>query len=120
MNEQPIQARQNGGILFAEREADAGSIEIIAGPEEMIASTYVCEVRIGPEAEGGYSAYAPQLPGAHSQGETEREASESIKEAIGGLIRSYLDSKEEIPWIDRSEVPRRQEGEMAKWVTINA
>lgn len=120
MNEQPIQAQLNGGILFAEREAEVGSIEIIGDSEGLTSSTYFCEVRIAPEEEGGYSAYAPQLPGAHGQGETEREASESIKEAVCGLIRSYLDSEEEIPWIDRSEVQRLQEGEMAKWVTIDA
>ena len=120
MNEEPIEEQLQGGILFAEREAEVDSIEIIAGPEEMISNTYVCEVRIGREAEGGYSAYAPQLPGAHGQGETEREASENIKEAVCGLIRSYLDSKEAIPWIDRSEVQCRQEGEMAKWVIVDA
>ncbi|EKD90850.1 MAG: hypothetical protein ACD_30C00077G0001 [uncultured bacterium] len=34
------------------------------------------------ESEGGYSAYAPDLPGCNSQGETFEEAKINIKEAI--------------------------------------
>lgn len=120
MTEEPIQAQQHSGILFAECEAEEGAIEIIAASEVLTSRAYVCEVRIVREEEGGFSAYAPQLPGAHSQGETEQEASENIKEAVGSLIRSYLGSNEEIPWVDRSTVGPRQEGEMAKWVTIDA
>ncbi len=120
MSEKPIQARQNTGILFAECEAEEGAIEIIAASEVLTSIAYVCEVRIVREKQGGFSAYAPQLPGAHSQGETVQEASKNIKEAVSSLIRSYLGSNEEIPWVDRSAVVLRQEGEMAKWVTIDA
>lgn len=120
MSEELIEAQPRSGILFTDQESEMVSIEQLDEGEKLTSNTYVCEVRIVREKEGGYSVYAPQLPGAHSQGETAQDASESIKEAIGSLIRSYLDSKEEIPWIDRSEVPPRQEGEMAKWVTIDA
>ncbi len=33
--------------------------------------------------EGGYTVYVPELPGCISQGETEKEALENIKEAMG-------------------------------------
>jgi predicted RNase H-like HicB family nuclease len=32
--------------------------------------------------EGGYHAWAPALPGCHSEGDTESEALERIREAI--------------------------------------
>ena len=35
-----------------------------------------------PQKEGGYTAYAPALPGCISQGETREEAIKNIKEAI--------------------------------------
>lgn len=34
------------------------------------------------QEEGGYTVYAPSLPGCVSQGETKEEALENIKEAI--------------------------------------
>ena len=120
MSEELIEAQSRSGILFADQESEMVLIEQLDEGEKLTSNTYVCEVRIVREKEGGCSAYAPQLPGAHSQGETEQEASENIKEAVGCLIRSYLDSKEEIPWIDRSEVQPCREGEMAKWVTVDA
>ena len=47
------------------------------------------------QEEGGYTVYVPALPGCTSQGETEEEAIENIKEAI----ELYLES-------DAEEVPR--------------
>ncbi len=47
------------------------------------------------QEEGGYTAYVPALPGCVSQGETEQEAIENIKEAI----ELYLES-------DTKELPR--------------
>ena len=35
-----------------------------------------------PQEEGGYTVYAPSLPGCISQGETREEALKNIKEAI--------------------------------------
>lgn len=34
------------------------------------------------ESKYGYDAHAPALPGCHSQGDTEQEALENIKDAI--------------------------------------
>lgn len=47
--------------------------------------------------EGGYVAYAPLLPGCHSQGETIEEVEENIKEAIEVYIESLRAHGEEIP-----------------------
>lgn len=43
------------------------------------------------QEEGGYMVYVPALPGCISQGETEEEAIENIKEAI----ELYLESDAE-------------------------
>ena len=40
------------------------------------------EIVLEPQEEGGYTVYVPSLPGCISEGETEEEAIENIKEAM--------------------------------------
>ncbi len=40
------------------------------------------KVVLEPAEEGGYTVYAPSLPGCISEGDTKEEALENIKEAI--------------------------------------
>ena len=54
------------------------------------------------ESEGGFAASVPGLPGCHSQGATEREAMESIADAI----REYL---EVVAELSRDKVVREVE-----------
>lgn len=44
------------------------------------------EVVLIPAEEGGYTAVAPALPGCISEGDTEEEALENIKDAIQGWL----------------------------------
>jgi predicted RNase H-like HicB family nuclease len=44
--------------------------------------TMTYKIILEREAAGGYSAYAPELPGCASQGETVAEATANIKKAI--------------------------------------
>ena len=46
---------------------------------------------------GGFSVYVPALPGCASQGETEREALENIKEAISVHLEGLLKDGMPIP-----------------------
>ena len=46
------------------------------------------KVVIEEEPEGGYSIFAPLLPGCASQGETVKEAIANIKEAISLYLES--------------------------------
>ena len=39
--------------------------------------------------EGGYTVYVPELPGCISQGETEKEVVENIKEAIDLYLNEF-------------------------------
>ncbi len=54
------------------------------------------------QSEEGFSASVPGLPGCHSQGETEKEALESIAEAIS----EYL---EVVAELSRGKVTREVE-----------
>lgn len=40
------------------------------------------------EADGGYHAFCPALPGCHSQGETVEEAADNVREAIEVYLES--------------------------------
>lgn len=44
------------------------------------------EVVVIPAEEGGYTVVAPALPGCISEGDTEEEALENIKDAIRGWL----------------------------------
>lgn len=61
-------------------------------------SHYECRIWITPEADGGFSTEVVSLPGVASQGETEGEAVENLKEAFRGAVESYQDAGQEIPW----------------------
>ena len=55
-------------------------------------SEYHYTILLYPEAEGGFSVDAPELPGCHTQGETVEEALANAKEAIE-LCIEYLKAK---------------------------
>ncbi len=46
------------------------------------------------KTEEGYSVYCPGLPGCWSQGDTENEALENIKNAIGEYLAAVSESIE--------------------------
>lgn len=49
------------------------------------------------EADGGYHAFVPALPGCHSQGDDENEAFENITEAMGVYVESLKAAGEPLP-----------------------
>ena len=52
------------------------------------------KVVLEPAEEGGFTVYAPSLPGCISQGETRKEALENIKEAIELYLEPVEDDVE--------------------------
>ena len=68
-----------------------------------------CEIRAVREEDGGYSIYAPELPGVVSQGDTLKDAITNIAEALHVAISCYLDGNEPIPW-ERSHDEHSPEG----------
>ncbi|HEY1243783.1 MAG TPA: type II toxin-antitoxin system HicB family antitoxin [Hyphomicrobiaceae bacterium] len=49
------------------------------------------------EADGGYSAHVPALPGCHSQGDTREEALANIREAIELYVETLRESGDAVP-----------------------
>jgi len=62
------------------------------------------KVVLEPQEEGGYTAYAPTLPGCVSQGETRDEAMANIKEAIELYLESLRERKVPLPQVEECEV----------------
>jgi Uncharacterized conserved protein len=65
-------------------------------------------VYLQPAEEGGYIVSCPQLPGCVTQGETEEEALEMIKDAIQGYIASLQKHGEPIPASVEESVARAE------------
>jgi predicted RNase H-like HicB family nuclease len=59
-------------------------------------------VVITPEEEG-FSAYIPCLPGCISQGDDVEDATANITEALVGVLASYKDRGEGVPYLDEPE-----------------
>jgi predicted RNase H-like HicB family nuclease len=74
---------------------------------------------ITKDEEGTYSAVALNLPGAGSCGDTEEDAISNAREAVLGVVASYLDAGEKIPWKDTwdADIPF---GAEQKWIFVYA
>ena len=83
------------------------------------ASAYQIEVRSSPEDDGRFSVYAPRLPGAHSEGDTEEHAIANMSDAVGELLRTYRDEKMPIPWRQEGDVKPPGSGERSKWILVS-
>jgi predicted RNase H-like HicB family nuclease len=68
------------------------------------------------EADGGYSASIAQLRGVHSQGDSLEEALANITDALEGVIETYHELDQPIPWEPPAQAPA---GAITKWVTVN-
>lgn len=81
-----------------------------ADPDAWKESTraYRCHILLTQEDDCGYSAIVLNLPGAGSCGDTEDEAVHNAREAVCGVIESYLADGEDVPWIDSltAEIPK--------------
>jgi predicted RNase H-like HicB family nuclease len=94
------------------------STPIAVNDYEQTKHAYECRVWFCPEADGGYSAIVPSLPGLATQGETIEEATENVKDAFRVLAAEYNESGSEIPW--RKEPDRtKPHGTIEKWILVN-
>ena len=78
-----------------------------------------CLVCLIPEEDGTWSALVLSLPGAGSCGPTKEEALDRVREAIDGLIESYQEDGETIPWCDPRPEQIPSNAELA-WIVVNA
>ena len=58
---------------------------------------YSYSVLYEADPDGGYVAFAPALPGCHTQGDTLEEAEKNIAEAIELYLECLVADKESIP-----------------------
>ena len=81
--------------------------------------SYRCHLALVRESDGEHSAIVLNLPGAGSCGATEEEAVANVREAVLGVIRSYLEDGMDIPWQDSdpTDIP---EGARQKWILVDA
>jgi predicted RNase H-like HicB family nuclease len=49
------------------------------------------------QAEGGYVAFVPSLPGCHTQGQTLEETELNVKEAVALYLESLISHGEPLP-----------------------
>lgn len=82
-------------------------------------NAYRCHVCLIPEDDGTWSAIVVNLPGAASCGDSEEEALLNVREALVGLIRSYLADEEAIPWCDTTAECIPQNAKQV-WIFVNA
>jgi predicted RNase H-like HicB family nuclease len=87
-------------------------------PSADIQISYRCHLAILCEDDGTYSAIVLNLPGAGSCGASEAEAIQNAREAAMGVISSFIEDGEEIPWVDASseQIP---EGAKQKWILVD-
>jgi predicted RNase H-like HicB family nuclease len=79
---------------------------------------YECCVHVCPDETTGFYAYAANLPGVVSEGETSEEAIEGIRDAFRGVVAVYRNSGEPIPWAENIEpIP---DGAVEKRIVVNA
>ena len=63
---------------------------------------YSYSVLYEADPNGGYVAFAPSLPGCHTQGDTLEEAEKNIAEAIELYLECLVADKEPIPEENKS------------------
>jgi predicted RNase H-like HicB family nuclease len=79
---------------------------------------FSCHICIIPEDDGTFSAVVLNLLGVGSCGSTEEEAVKNAREAICGVIESYQNHGETIPWCEAngSDIPNVAK---QKWIAVN-
>ena len=77
---------------------------------------YRCEVILETDETGGFTVFVPGLPGVASQGDTEADALENIREALAAALATYLAKGQSIPWVE--EDPTESSG-IRRWVVVH-
>ena len=80
---------------------------------------YECRMKLVPEDEGGFSAFAVRLPGIVGQGETREEAISDIAEAFAAAVSVYRELNTDIPWAEIGAGCSSPAGSVDLWVVVN-
>ncbi len=103
-------------LLESESKATSFMFDSVEWPQ---VSAYRCHICLIPEDDNTWSAIVLNLPGAGSCGDTEEDALTNVREAIRGVIESYKEAGEGIPWKDSmsENIPA---GARQTWILVNA
>ena len=82
-------------------------------------TSYRCHLAVVREDDGTYSVLVVNLPGAGSCGDTKAEAIANAREAVLGVIESYLEDNVPIPWLSVGSYPIPQGAEL-EWISVDA
>lgn len=79
---------------------------------------YCFHIALLREDDGTFSAIAVNLPGTGSCGSTKKAALENVREAAVGIIASYREDDENIPWLCLGDysIP---DGATEQWITVD-
>ena len=90
--------------------------EVVGSNDWFESRAYRCHVCVVRD-DDRWSVMVLNLPGTGSCGDTEQEAMENVREAIAGVIESYCEHDEEIPWTDSNadDIPV---GARHKWILV--
>ena len=84
--------------------------------EQIPPGTYACRAMVCEDEDGGFFAYATRLPGVVGEGETFKEAMQSVREGFESVMCDYL-SHGEIPW--QNEVIHEQGTLVSLSISVN-
>ncbi|MEX0938235.1 MAG: type II toxin-antitoxin system HicB family antitoxin [Pirellulales bacterium] len=99
-----------------QRTGSISTLEQLTEWETPEAGTYQLRVLLCPE-DGGFIAHALRLPGVVSEGDTEAEAFENVKEAFCGALEEYLHDGGQVPWADVEL--ERTKGSREVWLIVH-
>lgn len=81
-------------------------------------NAFRCHLALVREDDGSYSAIALNLPGAGSCGDNEEQAILNAREAIAGILDSYVSEGQAIPWVNRAPEQIPADARL-KWILVN-
>jgi len=96
----------------------AGKVDV-SGAGWTQAKYFRFHVLITKEDDGALSVIALNLPGVGSMGDTEEEALANFREAAKGVLESYTESGEKIPWKPSCGSDDIPVGATYKWIIVN-
>ena len=89
------------------------------GPIEYDGKDVRAHLAITRELDGSFSVIVLNLPGCGSCASSEEEAISRTKEALRGMIESYENDNEDVPWVDDTSSDDIPEGAKLKWIMVN-
>lgn len=96
-----------------------GVTQFNVGPTIRDGKAVRAHLAIVKDSDGTFSVIVLNLPGCGSCGDSEDEAIANTREAIRGVVASYRDDNEDVPWLDAVDGDDIPEGAKLKWIMVD-